>query len=213
MDYKPVPALGKDRLTPFFDFLIEVAGLGTSFKKKVLERTQLKNGERLLDVGCGTATLLITAKSRYPDSQVIGIDADDRVLDIARKKIQDNNLEIEVVQARAEHLPFPSSSFDVVVSTLIFHHLPTEMKQLAMSEIYRVLRQDGRFLLVDFGKPEGVLLRIFFALAALIQSDEASYLQDNKKGKLPLFLEEADFEVTEVRPRYKGIPFLLATKK
>ena len=213
MNYKPVPALGKDRLTPFFDFLIEVVGLGTSFKKKVLERTQLKNSERLLDVGCGTATLLIAAKSRYPDSQVIGIDADDRVLDIARKKIQDNNLEVEVVQARAEHLPFPSSSFDVVVSTLIFHHLPTEIKQLAMREIYRVLRQDGRFLLADFGKPEGVLLKIFFALAALIQSDEARYLQDNKKGKLPLFLEEADFEVTEVRPRYKGIPFLLATKK
>ena len=146
MNYKPVPALGKDRLTPFFDFLIEVVGLGTSFKKKVLERTQLKNGERLLDVGCGTATLLIAAKSRYPDSQVIGIDADDRVLDIARKKIQDNNLEVEVVQARAEQLPFPSSSFDAVVSTLIFHHLPTEMKQLAMIEIYRVLRRDGRFL-------------------------------------------------------------------
>jgi len=213
MNYKTVPALGKDRLTPFFDFLIEVVGLGTSFKKKVLERTQLKNSERLLDVGCGTATLLIAAKSRYPDSQVIGIDADDRVLDIARKKIQDNNLKVEVVQARAEHLPFPSSSFDVVVSTLIFHHLPTEIKQLAMREIYRVLRQDGRFLSADFGKPEGVLLKIFFALATLIQSDEARYLQDNKKGKLPLFLEEADFEVTEVRPRYKGIPFLLATKK
>ncbi len=83
-----------------------------------LNGEQVQVGERLLDVGCGTATFLIAAKSRYPDSHVVSIDADDRVLAIARKKIQDNNLEVEVVQARAEQLPFPSSSFDVVVSTV-----------------------------------------------------------------------------------------------
>ena len=213
MNYKPVPALGKNILTPFFDFLVEVVGLGTSFKEKVLERVHFQNGERLLDVGCGTATLLIAAKSHNPDSQVFGIDADERVLDIARKKIQQSKVEVEVMQALAENLPYPSSSFDVVISTLTFHHLPMEIKKLAMKEIDRVLKQDGRFLLADFGKPESVLLKIFFALAALIRSDESRYLQDNKKGKLPLFLEEAGFEVTEVRPRYKGIPFLLATKK
>lgn len=213
MSYKPVPALGKDIFTPLFDFLIEAVGLGTSFKEKVLERAHLKNCERLLDVGCGTATLLIAAKSHSPASQVVGIDADERVLDIARRKIQKTRVEVEVMRARAEDLPFASSSFDVVVSTLIFHHLPTEIKQLAMTEIHRVLKPDGRFLLVDFGKPEGVLLKTFFALASFVRSDEAKYLLDNRQGKLPLFLEEAGFEVTEVRPRYKGIPFLLATKK
>ncbi len=213
MNYKPVPALGKNILTPFFDFLVEVVGLGTSFKEKVLERVHLQNGERLLDVGCGTATLLIAAKSHNPDSQVFGIDVDERVLDIAKRKIQKTRVELEVMKARAEDLPFESSSFDVVVSTLIFHHLPTEIKKLAMREIHRVLKQDGRFLLADFGKPESVLLKTFFALGAMVRSDEAKYLQDNREGRLPLFLEEAGFEVTEVRPRYKGIPFLLATKK
>jgi ubiquinone/menaquinone biosynthesis C-methylase UbiE len=212
MNYKPVPALGKNILTPFFDFLIEGVGLGTSFKEKALERVHLQNGERLLDIGCGTATLLIAAKSHNPDSQVVGIDVDERVLDIAKRKIQKTRLEVEVMKARAEDLPFESSSFDVVVSTLIFHHLPTEIKKRAMREIHRVLKQDGRFLLADFGKPESVLLKTFFALGAMVRSDEAKYLQDNREGRLPLFLEEAGFEVTEVRPRYKGIPFLLATK-
>jgi len=98
------------------------------------------------------------------------------------------------------------------VSTLIFHHLPTEIKKLAMQEIYRILRQNGRFVLADLGKPEGILLNTFFALGAMIQSDEAKYIQDNKEGKLPLFLEEVGFEVKEVPPRHRGIPFLLATK-
>ncbi len=55
-------------------------------------------------------------------------------------------VEVKVLRARAEDLPFASSSFDVVASTLIFHHLTTEIKQLAMTEIHRVLKPDGRFL-------------------------------------------------------------------
>ena len=55
-----------------------------------------------------------------------------------------------------------------------------------------------------------MLLKTFFVLGAIIQSEEAKYIQDNKEGKLPCFLEEAGFEVKEVPPRYRGIPFLLA---
>ncbi len=81
-----------------------------------------------------------------------------------------------------------------------------------MREIHRVLRSGGRFLLADFGKSQGLVLTIVFAFATLIGSDEIRYLQDNKAGKLPLFLEEAGFAVQELLPRYKGVQFLLATK-
>ncbi len=212
MGYQPVPALGKDWLTPFFDLLLAVVGLGTSLTKRVLERAHIQDGERVLDVGCGTATLLIAAKSRYPTAQMVGVDTDRRVLQIARKKLAQHQVEVEVVQAGAEHLPFQPSSFDVVMSSLVFHHLPTEIKQRAMQEIYRVLKPGGRFLLADLGKPEGVLLSTFFALGRLLQADEARYIQDNKEGKLPLFLKEAGFAVLELLPRYKGVHFLLATK-
>ena len=214
MSYKPVPALGKDILTPFFDGVVEVIGLGTSFKKKVVERAQLHNGERLLDVGCGTATLLLAAKAHAPTIEAIGIDSDERVLALARKKIAESKLKVEVMQAGAEHLPFPPDSFDIVISTLTFHHLPTEVKKLAMQEIYRVLKPGGRLVLADFGQPQGVLLKTLFTLGALLPSREVKYLQDNKEGKLPLFLEEAGFAATELAPRHKGIiPFLLAIKK
>jgi ubiquinone/menaquinone biosynthesis C-methylase UbiE len=105
------------------------------------------------------------------------------------------------MQARAEALPFDPSSFDIVVSTLIFHHLPTEIKKQAMRETHRVLRTGGRFLLADFAKPQGLVLTVVFAFATLIGSDEIKYLQDNKTGKLPLFLEEAGFAVQELPPR------------
>jgi len=212
MSYKSVPALGKDWLTPCFDTLLAVVGLGTPLTERVIERAHIQDGEHLLDVGCGTATLLIVVKSRYPSAQVVGVDTDERALAIARKKIAQYQLEVEVMQARAEHLSFPTSSFDLVMSTLVFHHLPTEIKQQAMQEIYRVLMPGGRFLLADLGKPEGLALRAFFALGALAQADEARYNQDNKAGKLPLFLKEVGFAVQELLPRYKGVQFLLATK-
>lgn len=212
MSYKSVPALGKDWLTPFFDLLLEMVGLGRVLATRVLERADIQDGERVLDVGCGTATLLIAAKTGAPGTQMVGVDMDERVLQIARKKIAQHQVEVEVVQAGAEHLPFPPASFDVVTSTLVFHHLPTEIKHQAMQEIYRVLTPDGRFLLADFGRPEGFILSTFFALGTLVQADEARYIQDNKEGKLPRFLKEVGFVVQEILPRYRGVQFLLATK-
>src|SRR6266704_1843636 len=213
MSYKSVPALGKDWLTPFFDTLLAVVGLGTPLTERVIERAHIQDGEPLLEGGGGTATLLIVVKSRYPSAPVVGVDTDERALAIARKKIAQHKIEVEVVQAGAEHLSFPPSSFDLVMSTLVFHHLPTEIKQQAMQEIYRVLTPGGRFLLTDLGKPEGLALRTFFALGALAQADEARYIQDNKAGKLPLFLKEVGFAVQELPPRYRGVQFLLATKQ
>jgi len=212
MSYTSVPALGKDWLTPFFDTLLAVVGLGAPLTQRVLERARIQDGEHMLDVGCGTATLLIAAKMRSPLAQLVGVDTDERALAIARKKIAQHQVEVEVLQAGAEQLPFPPASFDVVTSTLLFHHLPTEIKQRAMQEIYRVLTPGGRLLLADFGRPEGLLLSSFFALGALVQADEARYIQDNKEGKLPRFLKEAGFAVQELPPRYRGVQFLLATK-
>ena len=190
MSYKSVPALGKDWLTPFFDALLTVVGLGAPLTQRVLERADIQDGERVLDVGCGTATLLIAAKARSPLAQLVGVDADERAVRIARKKIAGHQVEVEVMQAGAEQLPFPPSSIDVVTSTLVFHHLPTEIKQRVMQEIYRVLMLGDRLLLADFGRLEGLLLSSFFALGRLVQADEAKYIQDNNEGKLPLFLSE-----------------------
>src|SRR6266699_247555 len=212
MSYKSLPALGQDWLTPFYDVQVAVGGFGSAITRRVLERALMQDGEHVLDIGCATATRLIAAKARYPTAHLVGIDPDERALQIARKKIARHQVEVEVVQARAENLPFQPSSFDVVMSSLVFHHLPTEIKQQAIHDISRVLTPGGRFLLADFGKPEGVLLGTLFALSRFMWAAEARYIQDNKEGKLPLFLKEAGFAVQELPPRYKGVQFLLAMK-
>ncbi len=76
MSYQPVPALGKDWLTPFYDVLLALGGLGAPLTKRVFERAHIQDGERVLDVGCATATRLIAAKARYPTAHSIPSSAD-----------------------------------------------------------------------------------------------------------------------------------------
>ncbi len=107
-------------------------------------------------------------------------------------------------------------SFDVVVSTLVFHHLPLESKRRAIAEIARVLTVEGRFLLADVGPattlPFKVLTALLLSLATLVPLEEISYGRENLQGVLPLLLKEAGLTVREPVPRYRGIHLLLATR-
>lgn len=162
-------------------------------------------------MGCGTGALLITTKNKYPNVDATGIDADAKILNIAQQKIKKNNLSIKLIKASADKLPFSDDSFDVVVSTLVFHHLPAEIKKQALKEAHRVLKKNGRFLLVDFGKFTG-FSKMYYYLLVLLRIPEAKTLKDNIEGKIPEFFQQANFKFKEISERYLGIQYLLAKK-
>lgn len=207
-----VPAFNYDFLTPFYDFFVEILGYGKSQRVKVINLLALKARENLLDVGCGTGTLLILAKQRFPKVKMTGIDIDPRVLGIATKKTTKMGLDIEYFKTSAANMPFKDSTFDVVVSSLVFHHLPTEVKKQTIKEIHRVLKKEGRFLLADFGKKEGFTLLILDFITKFFRLPESSTLQDNIKGRLPEWLEHSGFKVGDIAKKSKGVQFLLGEK-
>lgn len=209
-----IPALSKEWLTPFYDRIIETMGWGRALKRRVLNEVHLTAGERLLDIGCGTGTLLLEAARETPGAHLTGIDPDPQILSLARSKLQTD--QIELVQAFAEQLPFPSQSFDVVISTLAFHHLLLESKRQAISEIARVLAAEGRFLLADVGpattRPSRVVMAFLLDFATLARVKEARSTRENVQGVLPRLLTEAGLMVREPVARYRGVHLLLATK-
>lgn len=165
--------------------------------------------ESLVDVGCGTGSLLKVVSKTYPKLKMTGIDPDPKVLEIAHKKLEGRN--VELIQTGADKLPMKTGSVDVVVSTLAFHHMPNGIKQMALQEIHRILKDDGKFLLVDFGEVRG--LRILYYLEVILHIPENTTIKDNVDGKIPVFLQEAGFEYKKVAPRYRGtIDFIMATK-
>lgn len=211
MREKITPALAFRTLTPLFDKASELLGFGNSFRKRVVDMAEIKDGERILDVGCGTGSLLIEIKNKYPKAEVVGIDPDPNILHIAHNKLEQAGVNAQLKQGVVQELPFPTSSFDLVTSTLVFHHLPTEVKRQAIKEIYRVLKENGRFLLADFGKPGTMLSYVLLNLGSIF--DGRNNMRANLGGKLPSFLQEAGFQVTDLGRRYRGVQFLLARKR
>jgi ubiquinone/menaquinone biosynthesis C-methylase UbiE len=141
-----------------YDLLLWFVSLGgeRKFRAKALDLAELKPGESVLDVGCGTGTLAIAAKRCVGrEGSVCGIDASPEMIARAEKKAKRAGMEIRFKNTLAEALPFPIAQFDVVLSTVMLHHLPRKIRQQCVNEIRRVLKPGGRLLAIDFANPAG----------------------------------------------------------
>ena len=122
------PAFSYDLLTPCYDALTDLTGFGKSLKRKVVKLLELKGNEKVLDIGVGTGTLLIELNKSYPNLNLVGIDPDQKVLKIAKSKLAKYKVRASLNKS-AQDLPFPDENFDLVVSTLTFHHIPSQEKK------------------------------------------------------------------------------------
>ena len=136
-----------------YDLLIWLVTLGRerSFRERLLEPARLQAGESVLDVGCGTGTLAIAAKRRVGSTgSVYGIDASPAMIARAINKAKKAGAEVVFENGLAESLPFPDGRFDVVLSTVMLHHLPLKTRERGVREMRRVLKPGGRLLAIDF---------------------------------------------------------------
>jgi ubiquinone/menaquinone biosynthesis C-methylase UbiE len=116
----------------------------------ILARVGVGPGDRVLDVGTGPGYLALTASKLVgPDGSAVGIDASPEMIDRARELAARRGSAAEYLVTSADSLPFGDDSFDVAVSRLVFHHLPSDVKLQALNEMGRVLRPGGRLLIVD----------------------------------------------------------------
>lgn len=185
-----VPALGFDFLTPFYDTAVKWTTREKVFKGKLIEQVEIPAAGRILDLACGTATLTIALKQKFPQAEVYGLDGDARILGIARRKADAEGARINFTEGYSTALPYADEFFDCVVTSLFFHHLTLRDKQKTSLEILRVLRRGGALLVADWGKPSNFLMKI--ASQPVIWLDGAT-AKDSFGGKLPELLAGAGF--------------------
>jgi ubiquinone/menaquinone biosynthesis C-methylase UbiE len=125
-----IPALGFQWLTGFYDPVIRWTIRESTFKGRLLEQARIEPGYWVLDLGCGTGTLALLIKSHHPSAQVIGLDADRKVLEIARAKAARAGLDIILGHGMAFELPYANNSVDRVVLNKLIYKVNPEKKIL-----------------------------------------------------------------------------------
>jgi ubiquinone/menaquinone biosynthesis C-methylase UbiE len=122
---------------------------------ELVRHSQARQGDRVLDLGTGTGYLLQRAALVVgPGGHVTGIDPGAEMVRVACRRVPENS---DVQIARAEDLPFGDATFDLVISTLAFHHIPRAGRPLALAEAHRVLTPGGRLFLADLRPPRSTL--------------------------------------------------------
>jgi len=165
-------------------------------------------GERVLDVGCGTGSLTLTLKTSLgARGSVHGIDASPEMINMAQHKALKAGIEAEFRVGLAQTLPFTDNTFDLVVSQLAIHYLPGDLKVRAFGEMYRVLKPEGRCVIVDFEPPEAIpwryLARLFHG-HVMMQTDVWHYRE---------MMEGVGFNEIEVgQTRHRLLAFIRGRK-
>ncbi len=107
------------------------------------------NSRVVLDAGCGNGLVTRLIKKQHPKIKLIGIDSDANDIKIAKRKERSENKGINYFIGSLDKLPFPDSSFDLVVATLVFHHMEPVTRKLTLKEFYRVLNSHGEIIILE----------------------------------------------------------------
>lgn len=183
-----IPAAGHDWRLPLYDPFVKLMG-GDSARRALVAQAGLQPADRVLEVGCGTGTLLMQIKREHPRVEVTGLDPDVKALARARRKADRASVSIQLDRGFSDALPYPDASFDRVFSCFMFHHLEkADEKQRTLREIRRVLKPGGRLELLDFTGPDSQERR---GLARWLHSGHL--LRDNAEDRVLSLMREAGF--------------------
>jgi SAM-dependent methyltransferase len=194
-----VPALGHDWLTPLYDPLVRLTTRELTFKRQLVAEARLQHGARVLDIGCGTGTLLLLLRDAPAGARVGGLDGDLKILRLARAK----DPALPLVCGLSTQLPYVDGSFSRVTSTLMLHHLSHAEKLQTLREVYRVLHPGGELHVADWGRPHNALMGMLSRL--LLWGGHGDRVADNLEGRLPELFGSVGFADARESSRFASM--------
>jgi demethylmenaquinone methyltransferase/2-methoxy-6-polyprenyl-1,4-benzoquinol methylase len=181
-----------DRIAGVYDVMNSAmtAGLHHQWRRRAVDRTAVGPGSDALDVCCGTGDLALELRRRIgPDGRVVGCDFSEPMLEVARRKSGEEGLPVEFGWADALDLPYRHGSFDAV--TIGFGARNLADLERGIAEMARVLRPQGRLVILEITRPHREPLASFYSLwfdklvpvigTLAGDSDAYSYLPDSVK--------------------------------
>jgi ubiquinone/menaquinone biosynthesis C-methylase UbiE len=195
-----------DYLSDYYDILTPTEK--SRFRRKQIDMVGLREGEKVLEVGCGTGAMSFLSKLRVGEAgEVAGIDIAPKMISRAEEKARRTGLDIRFEVASIDELPHPDEYFDAVLSSMMFHHLPVEMKRKGLEEVHRVLKSDGRFFFCDFCSPHWLTVVPMYLMLVW-----KPYTRYQLFGKLPQLVEESGFETMRLIKKGFFLEYYLLSK-
>jgi ubiquinone/menaquinone biosynthesis C-methylase UbiE len=137
---------------PYYDLLMTFMSLGREKKLRQLEieLARLKPGDKVLEIGCGTGSLIIAAKEQVgPSGEAVGIDIAPEMTAAAGRKVTRKQMDVSIKVGSIASIPLPDNHFDAVICSFMIFHMPDEVRNKGFQEIYRVLKPGGHYFIFD----------------------------------------------------------------
>jgi ubiquinone/menaquinone biosynthesis C-methylase UbiE len=185
-----------EKMVPTYDSYMNKITLGRERALRDLTVTMsgVKPGDSVLEIGCGTGSLTLAAKRRAGSSgRVVGIDVIPGMVEYSRNKAAQIGEEVTFQTGNINEIPFPADQFDVVMCSFMIFHMSEAVRRKGIAEIFRVLKPQGRLLILDMALPARPIPR---ALARMLMGD---MFQHDLKELVPL-MEASGFSRVEIAP-------------
>ena len=177
----------------------------------------IKNGQQVLDIGCGTGAL--TLRAARNGAKVKAIDINAQMMEIAKQKIERSGhsasvefQEMGIVELDSE----PAENYDVVMSGLCFSELTDDELTFGLTQVHRILKPGGLLLVADEARPQNFIKKIFYWLLRLpmvVITYIITQTTTHAVSRLPQKVEQANFDIEQVRLNKLGSFIELVAKK
>ena len=184
-----------DFFSNFYDFFIKVhAGRHRDETRKFLvDSSQLENTDRprILDVCCGTGSVILALAEKYPGALATGYDFSSGMLQKAKDKAKCRG--VAFVQGDAARLAYGDDSFDVVCCSHAIYELKSQARKDALLEMKRVVKADGKVLIMEHEVPRNQVVRFLFHLRILMMgsADSKEFLRQDHSVYKNIFADVA----------------------
>lgn len=182
------PALGRAKLTSVYDLAIRMLTRELTWRSALLEQVRPRNGEVILDVGCGTGTFAIMLKRAAPKARIIGLDPDPHILKRAAAKAVASGVEIEWRQGFARDAANTGETFDKIVTSLVFHQVGMAEKRTGIAALLAASRPGGEVHIADYVRQPSWSMRQLFRIVQLL--DGYATTQPNADGAIEEILSQ-----------------------